>query len=185
MRYLKMRKWFNVIISVTVLIIAVGYKPANYTDVFAEYDDRIGILELEVGELQYEVEELKNEIDRIDITDRRTVQALGDVVDIIGRDIDDGNLLGTFEATAYSDNVESQGQWVGQTTTGRKPQVGVIAVDPKVIPLESNLFVEGYGYAVAGDTGGAIKGKRVDLFMNTRPECTKFGRQKVRVWKLD
>lgn len=95
-----------------------------------------------------------------------------------------GRLLGTFEATAYTDDVESQGKWIGQTASGMKPQVGVIAVDPKVIPLGTKLYVEGYGNAIAGDTGGAIKGKRLDLFMNTNEECYAWGRKKVKVWKV-
>ena len=94
-------------------------------------------------------------------------------------------LIGIFEATAYTDNVQSQGKWVGQTATGRKPQVGVIAVDPNVIPLNTKLYVEGYGEAVAGDVGGAIKGKRVDLFHNTQSECKSFGRRKVKIWRLN
>lgn len=47
----------------------------------------------------------------------------------------------------------------------KNPHLKVIAVDPKVIPLGSDVWVEGYGYAVAGDTGGAIKGNIIDLFM--------------------
>ena len=47
------------------------------------------------------------------------------------------------------------------------PNLKVIAVDPSVIPLGSKVWVEGYGYAVAGDTGGAIKGNKIDLFMPT------------------
>ena len=90
--------------------------------------------------------------------------------------------LGMFEATAYSDNVESQGEWVGQTATGMSPQVGVIAVDPNVIPLHTKLYVEGYGNCIAGDTGGAIKGYRIDLFKNTRDECRQWGRQSVKVY---
>ena len=90
--------------------------------------------------------------------------------------------IGIFEATAYDDSPESQGKWVGQTATGRKPQVGVIAVDPKVIPLGTELFVEGYGKCVAGDTGGAIKGRRLDLFFNTKSEVYNWGRKKVKVY---
>ena len=93
-----------------------------------------------------------------------------------------GKLLGTFVATAYDDSPESQGKWVGKTASGMKPQVGVIAVDPKVIPLGTKLYVEGYGNCIAGDTGGAIKGRRVDLFMNTRKECYNWGRKSVKVY---
>lgn len=94
--------------------------------------------------------------------------------------------LFTLEATAYTDDVESQGPWVGFTATpGLKPQVGVVAVDPEVIPLGTKLYVEGYGEALAGDVGGAIKGHKIDLFMNTRGECYRFGRQQVRVRVID
>lgn len=87
-------------------------------------------------------------------------------------------------ATAYTDDVKSQGKWVGKTASGMKPQVGVVAVDPKIIPLGTKLYVEGYNdnkICIAGDTGGAIKGKRIDLFMNSRNEALKFGRKKVKV----
>lgn len=94
-----------------------------------------------------------------------------------------GKLIGTFEATAYTDNVQSQGKWVGQTASGMKPQVGVIAVDPSIIPLGTKLYVEGYGNCVAGDTGGAIKGNRIDLFKNTQSECTSWGRRSVKVYR--
>lgn len=96
-------------------------------------------------------------------------------------------LIGTFEATAYTDDVESQGKWVGQTAIGIKPEVGIVAVDPKVIPLGSKLLVEGYNegkIAIAGDTGGAIKGNRIDVFLASKSECMEYGRQNVRVWLI-
>ena len=96
-----------------------------------------------------------------------------------------GRLLGTFQASAYTDNAQSQGKYVGQTSTGMKPQVGVIAVDPTVIPYHTKLYIEGYGNAVAGDCGGAIKGNRIDLFMNTQKQCMNFGRKSVKVWIRD
>ena len=92
--------------------------------------------------------------------------------------------LGEFLATAYTDDKQSQGKWVGQTATGVKPQVGVVAVDPKVIPLGTKLYIDGYGQAIAGDTGGAIKGKKIDLFMNSREECMDFGKRKIKVYRI-
>ena len=53
----------------------------------------------------------------------------------------------------------------------------MVAVDPRVIPLGTKIYVEGYGVAIAGDTGGAIKGNIVDLFFNTNSECYTFGRR--------
>ena len=72
-------------------------------------------------------------------------------------------------------------------------QYGVIAVDPKVIPLGSRVYIESsdggkswvYGFAVAADTGGAIKGNKIDLCYNTRAECLQFGRRSATVYILD
>ena len=73
----------------------------------------------------------------------------------------------------------------GTTATGidlrANPDAKVVAVDPSVIPLGTKLYVEGYGYAVAGDTGGAIKGNRIDLFMASNDDALKWGRKTVKV----
>lgn len=65
------------------------------------------------------------------------------------------------------------------------PDLKVIAVDPKVIPLGSKVWVEGYGYAIAGDTGGAIKGNKIDILVQTKKEAYSWGRKKVRIKVLD
>lgn len=71
------------------------------------------------------------------------------------------------------------------TALGMRAGYGVVAVDPKVIPLRSRLYIEGYGYAVAGDTGGRIKGLRIDLGFDTVREAIRFGRQPVRVYIIE
>ena len=63
-------------------------------------------------------------------------------------------------ATSYDPNCYGCS---GTTAIGLKAGYGVIAVDPKVIPLGSKVYVPGYGVAIAGDTGGAIKGNVIDL----------------------
>ena len=79
----------------------------------------------------------------------------------------------------------------GRTATGRYTERGIVAVDPSVIPLGSRLYIESengsfvYGYAVAADTGGAIKGNKVDLYMETKSECLSFGRRNVKVYVLE
>lgn len=77
----------------------------------------------------------------------------------------------------------------GVTSTGinlkRNPDVKVIAVDPKVIPLGTKVYVEGYGYAVAGDTGSAIKGNKIDVFFSSKSEAYKWGRKSVKVKILE
>ena len=72
----------------------------------------------------------------------------------------------------------------GITASGVRAGFGIIAVDPRVIPLGTRLFVPGYGRAVAGDTGGAIIGRRVDLGFNTVAEALRFGRQPMTVYVL-
>ncbi|WP_283163410.1 peptidoglycan-binding protein [Sporolactobacillus mangiferae] len=73
----------------------------------------------------------------------------------------------------------------GTTATGinllKNPDTKVIAVDPSVIPLGTKLYVEGYGYAVAGDTGGAIKGHKIDVFFNSNSDALQWGRRTVKV----
>jgi 3D (Asp-Asp-Asp) domain-containing protein len=61
---------------------------------------------------------------------------------------------------------------------------GIVAVDPTVIPLGTKLYVEGYGNAIAADTGGAIKGKRIDLCMSDHQTALNYGIQNVRVYIL-
>jgi uncharacterized protein YabE (DUF348 family) len=83
----------------------------------------------------------------------------------------------TMEATAYTHTGNP-------TATGIYPYRGVIAVDPKVIPLGTRVYVEGYGYAQAQDTGGLIKGDRIDVFMDTEQEARQWGRRIVQVYLL-
>lgn len=94
-------------------------------------------------------------------------------------------------ATAYTAAADECGPYAdGLTATGVKCEVGVVAVDPKVIPLKSKLYIETadgsfvYGYCTAEDTGGAIKGNKIDLAMNTKADCFKFGRRQVKVYIL-
>jgi 3D (Asp-Asp-Asp) domain-containing protein len=88
----------------------------------------------------------------------------------------------TMVATGYS---PYEGSSTGRCATGMRAGYGVVAVDPRVIRLGTRLFVEGYGYAVAGDTGGAIKGARIDLGHTTYREAEHVGRRVVHVWVLD
>lgn len=70
------------------------------------------------------------------------------------------------------------------TYTGVSVRPGAVAVDPKVIPLGRLLYVEGYGYGVAADIGGAIKGNRIDLFTWNVQDAIHSGVRPVRVWVL-
>lgn len=88
----------------------------------------------------------------------------------------------TVTATAYTANCKGCS---GITHTGinliDNPDSKVIAVDPSVIPLGSVVYVEGYGYAIAGDIGSAIKGNKIDIFVPNRAEALKWGVRRVKV----
>lgn len=88
----------------------------------------------------------------------------------------------TMESTAYYGH--------GITASGFKPVrnpdgISTIAVDPNVIPLGSKVYVSGYGIAIAADTGGAIKGNIIDVYLNSYEECVSWGRREVTVQILE
>jgi len=86
----------------------------------------------------------------------------------------------TMWATAYEPGPRSCGKnATGRTSCGLHAGYGVVAVDPRVIPLGSKLYIEGYGYAVAGDQGRAIRGNRIDLGFETVREALSFGSKRV------
>lgn len=92
----------------------------------------------------------------------------------------------TVSATAYTAYCAGCS---GTTATGidlrSNPNQKVIAVDPSVIPLGSKVWVEGYGEAIAGDTGGAIKGNKIDVFIPSQGAALEFGRKNVTIKVLN
>ncbi|MGG1792212.1 SH3 domain-containing protein [Bacillus mycoides] len=93
----------------------------------------------------------------------------------------------TVVATAYTADPSENGTYGGRVLTAmghdltENPNMRIIAVDPKVIPLGSKVWVEGYGEAIAGDTGSAIKGNRIDVLMGSKSKAMNWGRQTVKV----
>ncbi len=86
-----------------------------------------------------------------------------------------------MSATGYDPGVQSNGPNAGRTRTGMRATYGTVAVDPRVIPLNTLVFVEGYGFAIASDTGSAIKGNKIDLCFDRRSVAMNFGRKNVKV----
>lgn len=88
----------------------------------------------------------------------------------------------TVRATAYTAGCKGCS---GITATGinlkKNPNAKVISVDPKQIPLGSKVWVEGYGEAIAGDTGGAMKGNKIDLHMPTKKKALNWGVRTVKI----
>lgn len=80
-----------------------------------------------------------------------------------------GSDLGTFTVTCYDIH--------GQTATGDEAGPQSAAVDPSVIPLGTHLYIDGVGYRVADDTGGAVQGHHIDIWESSYSACAAFGRQ--------
>ncbi|MFS0574789.1 3D domain-containing protein [Sporosarcina sp. 179-K 3D1 HS] len=101
---------------------------------------------------------------------------------------DEGNVVKEFtvSASAYTANCNGCS---GVTKTGinlkRNPDIKVIAVDPSVIKLGTKVWVEGYGYAIAGDIGSAIKGNKIDVFFPTKSQAYQWGRKSVKIKILE
>lgn len=91
-----------------------------------------------------------------------------------------------MEATAYTASCEGCS---GITATGinlkENPNAKIISVDPTIIPLGSKVYVEGYGEAIAGDTGGAIKGDKIDVFIPSQQDAINFGVKQLKVTILN
>jgi 3D (Asp-Asp-Asp) domain-containing protein len=127
------------------------------------------------GEASTEVEQESSEVDsKIEEINRET-EPVDEKPPPGGREM-------VMIATAYSP--EEPGL-TDTTASGMKAQRGVVAVDPSVIPLGTRVHVEGYGNAIAADTGSAIKGNRIDLCFDTLEECLSYGRRRVKVTILD
>lgn len=91
-----------------------------------------------------------------------------------------------MEATAYCSCYKCTGKHPGDpgygiTKSGVRVKPGIVAVDPKVIPLGTKLWIEGCGNAVAADIGWGIKGNRIDIYMDRHNDASEFGRKMVRV----
>jgi 3D (Asp-Asp-Asp) domain-containing protein len=95
-----------------------------------------------------------------------------------------------MQATAYCACVRCTGREpddrrFGITASGRQVEHGIVAVDRTVIPLGTHLYVSNYGFSIAADVGGAIRGYRIDLYMECHEEARRFGRRYVYVYVLE
>lgn len=98
------------------------------------------------------------------------------------------NFIGSFHLTGYCPCVSCSGGWGAATATGAVPEDGTtIAVDPRVIPYGTRVYIEGVGYRVAQDCGGAIKNNRIDIYVNHHSDCFKaeYNQKSARVWRVD
>ena len=95
--------------------------------------------------------------------------------------------LGNFKLTTYCCEKYEHicGTGSGITATGTKVTAGrTIAVDPKVIPYGTKVYIEGYGWRVAEDCGGAVKNKHIDVAIDTHARALSIGTKNGGVWML-
>jgi 3D (Asp-Asp-Asp) domain-containing protein len=83
--------------------------------------------------------------------------------------------LGVFEVSCHTGK--------GVTASGRPSSRETVSVDPQVVPLGTRLVIDKVGTRVAADTGGAIRGRRLDIWEPSVAACTRFGRRQLRVWQ--
>jgi 3D (Asp-Asp-Asp) domain-containing protein len=83
--------------------------------------------------------------------------------------------LGLFEVTCHTGK--------GVTASGMPSSRETLSVDPRVVPMGTRLVIDKVGTRVAADTGGAIKGRRLDIWEPSVAACTRFGRRQLRVWQ--
>lgn len=92
-----------------------------------------------------------------------------------------GRIL-TMVASAYTADPKENYPWGGYPSyIGLPLDRGIVAVDPRVIPMGTRLYIEGYGPGIAADQGNAIKGNRIDLFMHSKSEALAWGLRTVKV----
>ncbi|MDF2947898.1 MAG: hypothetical protein K0S51_2577 [Bacillales bacterium] len=119
------------------------------------------------------------------VSERIIVKPVNKVIAVGTKNPSRGTTVGSefyVEASAYSPYCKGCS---GNTATGinirSNPNAKLIAVDPRVIPLGTKVYVEGYGYAIAADTGSAIKGNKIDLLMPTENAALRWGRKVVKI----
>ncbi len=112
--------------------------------------------------------------------------ASGSTVSRAGSTAPRGSKVLTMVATAYDGCYECNKPYYGYPSYIGLPLArGIVAVDPKVIPMGTKLYVEGYGQAIAADQGNAIKGNRIDLFFDTHQQALNYGMKTVKVTILN
>ncbi|KJS85131.1 MAG: hypothetical protein JM58_09130 [Peptococcaceae bacterium BICA1-8] len=162
-----MRKIIDEIFMAILLILFIFYI-FNPSEV--KYQEQLDGYKTDVQRMQLEVEMLRLEQQELTKQVREFIEKWN--VDV-------------FEATAYAPADNKSGMCADSnpllTATGTRPGPGTIAVNPKVVPYQSNLWVQGYGWGQALDTGGMIRARDdlIDVFKWTYEDAMKWGRRKV------
>ena len=152
------------VVAVIILTKTVGVPKQELADNNDKYEqllERFEELQKDRGRLEDELNKLKQRVEEFEIFE--------------------------FEATGYSPFDDRTGLnhdgSPDTTVTGTRPRPGVVAVNPKIIPYGTIMYIEGYGWGIAEDTGGAIRRRTdlIDIFFYTHDEAYAWGRKTVKV----
>lgn len=146
------------------------------------------IIFIAMGYGYYQLQEVKAELEEINDNSVKAIQQLHEDIQAMKSEMDgiESNLptfAGVFSTTAYCKCEKCCGVWTDSPTkSGTIPQEGrTIAVDPDVIPLGTQVIIDGQIYT-AEDTGSAVKGNVIDIYFSDHKETEKYGRQNREVW---
>ncbi len=134
------------------------------------------------------VEVSREELGREVVSEPKSQVVLVGTLQQVSRGGEDIRFVKAFEmrSTAYCPCTKCCGPNAkGVTALGMQAKQGVIAVDPRIIPLGTRVYVDGYGYALAADTGGAIKGNKIDVCFETHDEALRWGMRNTKVYVLE
>ncbi len=184
----------NIMQNDAQLIEQYRFDREQYSRILKESEEKIEEIEVLKAEIILEEEKLQENISRNKVllekvrNERSEVQNLLEGIKARIAQIQPPglNLIGEWKmvATAY---YSGGGNLCGDgiTAIGLRVRKGIVAVDPSVIPLGTRLYIPGYGEALAADTGGAIKGDRIDLAFDSLADCYRFGRRRIRVYLVE
>ena len=146
------------------------------------------IVFIAMGYGYYELQEVKTELQAVNNNSIKAIQQLQEDIEAMKSEMDgiESNLptfAGVFSTTAYCKCEKCCGVWTDSPTkSGTIPQEGrTIAVDPNVIPLGTQVIIDGQIYT-AEDTGSAVKGNVIDIYLSDHEETEEYGRQNREVW---
>ena len=136
----------------------------------------------------YQLQQVKSELQSVNDNSIKAIQQLQEDIEAIKSEMDgiESNLptfAGVFSTTAYCKCEKCCGVWTDSPTkSGTVPQEGrTIAVDPDVIPLGTQVLIDGQIYT-AEDTGSAVKGNVIDIYFSDHKETEEYGRQDREAW---
>lgn len=173
----------NIPIIVAMLIMLIGMVAFAVSSIRVEAELEATKVDLQLKEdalidtqkdLQFEIEKSTGLSEKLGNM-MGELDELNEMLNVVKSEEYNVAYLGEFVYTYYCDERGKPhicGSGIGLTATGAPTEVGTtIAVDPSVIPLGSTVYIEGIGLRVAQDTGGAIKGHKIDILLHTHDEC--------------